>query len=160
MSFYKHWIIFVGMNLNVKNTKVCDIEVERKWPPFPKRYFHMQCLNENLIISINTSLKFVPDGHNNNTPALVQMMAWCQPGNKHWSEQWCFAYWRIYASLCHSELNITQRSDKRWNFAGIFMEMTTGYNKQPWKTVNSTVGFIIAVCMESQFRIFSINKVQ
>ena len=32
------------------------------------------------------SLKFVPKGPINNIPALVQIMAWCQPGNKPLSE--------------------------------------------------------------------------
>ena len=33
-------------------------------------------LNENTSISINISLKFVPEGRINNIPALVQIMAW------------------------------------------------------------------------------------
>ena len=33
-------------------------------------------LNENVIISIKISLKFVPKGPINNNPALVQIMAW------------------------------------------------------------------------------------
>ena len=39
-------------------------------------------LYENVWISIKIPLKFVPKGPNNNIPALVQIMAWCQPGNK------------------------------------------------------------------------------
>ena len=38
-------------------------------------------LNENVWISINISLKFVPKGPIN-IPALVEIMAWCHPGNK------------------------------------------------------------------------------
>ena len=33
-------------------------------------------------MSLKISLKFVPDGPINNIPALIQMMAWCQPGDK------------------------------------------------------------------------------
>ena len=33
-------------------------------------------MNENVRISINISLKFVPKGLINNIPALVQIMAW------------------------------------------------------------------------------------
>ena len=33
-------------------------------------------------ISIKISLKFVPKGPINNVPALIQIMAWCCPGNK------------------------------------------------------------------------------
>ena len=39
-------------------------------------------LNKNVWISIKISLKFVPKGQINNIPALVQIMAWCRPGDK------------------------------------------------------------------------------
>ena len=39
-------------------------------------------LNENLWISIRISWKFVPRGPINNTPALVQIMAWRRSGDK------------------------------------------------------------------------------
>ena len=38
--------------------------------------------NENAWIPIKISLKFVPQGPNNNIPALVQIMACHRPGNK------------------------------------------------------------------------------
>ena len=44
--------------------------------PFKHIFF-----NETVRISIKISLKFVSKGHNNNIPASVQIMAWCQPGN-------------------------------------------------------------------------------
>ena len=43
-------------------------------------------LNENVIISIKISLKFVPDGPINNIPALVQIIAWRRLGDKPLSE--------------------------------------------------------------------------
>ena len=43
-------------------------------------------LNENVSIPIKILLKFVPQGPINNTPALVQMMAWRRPGDKPLSE--------------------------------------------------------------------------
>ena len=43
-------------------------------------------LNEKFWISIKSSLKFVPKGPINNTPALVQMMDWRRPGDKPLSE--------------------------------------------------------------------------
>ena len=43
-------------------------------------------LNENNIISIKISLKFVPKGLINNIPALVLIMAWRRPGDKPLSE--------------------------------------------------------------------------
>ena len=43
-------------------------------------------LNENVWLSIKISLTFVPKGHFNNIPALVQIMAWRRPGDKPLSE--------------------------------------------------------------------------
>ena len=43
-------------------------------------------LNENVWITIKISMKFVPKGPINKIPALVQIMAWCRPGNKPLSE--------------------------------------------------------------------------
>ena len=37
---------------------------------------------ENVLISIEVSLKFVPKAPINNIPALVQVMAWHRPGDK------------------------------------------------------------------------------
>ena len=39
-------------------------------------------VDENAIISIKNSLKFVTKGPINNIPALVQIMAWRRPGDK------------------------------------------------------------------------------
>ena len=43
-------------------------------------------LNENVLIPVKISLKFVPKGPINNTPALVRIMAWRRPGDKLLSE--------------------------------------------------------------------------
>ena len=43
-------------------------------------------LKENIRISIKILMKFVPKGPINNIPSLVQMMAWCRPGEKPLSE--------------------------------------------------------------------------
>ena len=42
--------------------------------------------SENVWISINISLKFVPRGPINNIPTVVQVMAWRRPGDKPLSE--------------------------------------------------------------------------
>ena len=42
--------------------------------------------NENIRISINIPLKFVPKVPINNNPALIQIMAWRRPGDKPLSE--------------------------------------------------------------------------
>ena len=43
-------------------------------------------LDENVLISIKISLKFVAKGQINNIPALVQIMAWRRPGDMQLSE--------------------------------------------------------------------------
>ena len=43
-------------------------------------------LNENVLISIKISLKFIPKGPINNIPTLAQIMSWCRPGDKPSSE--------------------------------------------------------------------------
>ena len=53
---------------------------------FPDDIFKCIFLNENVLISIKISLKFVPKGQLNNIPALVQTMAWRRPGDKPLSE--------------------------------------------------------------------------
>ena len=49
---------------------------------FADDIFRCIFFKENTCISINISLKFVPKGHINNIPALVQIMAWRHPGDK------------------------------------------------------------------------------
>ena len=49
---------------------------------FPDNIFKCIFLNENILISITISLKFIPKGAINNIPALGQIMAWRQPGDK------------------------------------------------------------------------------
>ena len=53
---------------------------------FPDDIFKWIFLNENVWISINISLKFVPRDPFNNIPTLVQVMAWRRPGVKQLSE--------------------------------------------------------------------------
>ena len=43
-------------------------------------------LNEKLCILIQISLKFVPQGPIDIIPALVEIMAWCRPGDKPLSQ--------------------------------------------------------------------------
>ena len=53
---------------------------------FPDDIFKWIFLNENVWISINISLKFVPTGPISNIPTLVQVMAWWRTGDKPLSE--------------------------------------------------------------------------
>ena len=49
--------------------------------------FKCTFLNKNEWIFIKISLKFVAKGQINYIPALIQIMAWCPPGDKPLSEQ-------------------------------------------------------------------------
>ena len=53
---------------------------------FPDDIFKCIFLNESVWISINISLMFVLGGPINDIPALLQVMAWCRPGDKPLSE--------------------------------------------------------------------------
>ena len=53
---------------------------------FPKVIFKCIFLNKNIGILIKILLKFSSKGPINNIPALVQIMAWCRPGDKPLSE--------------------------------------------------------------------------
>ena len=53
---------------------------------FPDAIFKCIFSNVNVWIPIKISMKFVPKDPINNIPALVQIMAWCRPGDKPLSE--------------------------------------------------------------------------
>ena len=53
---------------------------------FPDDIFKCIFLNENYCTSIKISLKYVPQGPINTIPALVQIVAWHQSGDKPLSE--------------------------------------------------------------------------
>ena len=53
---------------------------------FPDDIFNCIFLNENVRISLEISLKFVPRGPSSNIPALIQKMAWRRSGDKPLSE--------------------------------------------------------------------------
>ena len=58
---------------------------------FADNIFKCIFLNENVRIPIIISLKFVPEGHINNIPALAQIMAGRRPGDKPFSEPMMFS---------------------------------------------------------------------
>ena len=70
---------------------------------FPDDIFKWIFVNENIWISLRISLKFVPRVRIDNIKALVQIMAWCRPGDKPLSEpmmvKFTDAYMRHSASM-------------------------------------------------------------
>ena len=61
------------------------------------RTFWMYCREWNVWTSIKISLKFIPKGPINNTPVLVQIMAWRRSGDKPLSEPMMA---RLLAHIC------------------------------------------------------------
>ena len=57
-------------------------------------------LKENVWISIDISLRFIPNGPIDNIPALVQIMAWRRPGDTPLSEP--MMVWLADAYMRHS----------------------------------------------------------
>ena len=71
---------------------------------FADNIFKYIFLNENLWISLEISLKSVPNVWINNILALVQIMAWCWLDDKPLSKPTMVCNWRIYAWLSLNEL--------------------------------------------------------
>ena len=85
---------------------------------FPDNIFKCNFLNESVWILINISLNFVPEGQINNITALVQIMAWGQPGDKPLSEPVMVRLLiYIYASLCLNVLSVCRIPMLRYIFA-------------------------------------------
>ena len=94
-------------------------------------------LNENVRISINISLKFVPRGPINNIPTLGQLMAWRRPGDKPLSEPMmvrlqtliCIARPQRVNTLVHHCLRLCH----------IICSFPSHYLSQCWHIVNWTL---------------------
>ena len=73
-------------------------------------------LHENVWISIEISLKFVPKGPINNIPGLVQIMAWRRLGDKPLSEPMMV---RLLTHICVSRpqyVNPSRPGHDGWHF--------------------------------------------
>ena len=101
MSSRGHWVKITGLSRDViavrRRTRGEDsptfvghssfkLRPRQNGRHFADDTFKRIFMNENVRISINISLKFVPKGLINNIPALVQIMAWRRPGDKPLSE--------------------------------------------------------------------------
>ena len=83
--FKKHnwlWVINCYAILGPCPIPFNTLRLRQKGRHFPDDIFKWIFLNENVWISINISLKFLPRGPINNIPTLVQVLAWRQPGDK------------------------------------------------------------------------------
>ena len=87
-SYKSYWTILMGLfhewsvNIMTLNT----LRPRQICCHFADGIFKCILFNENVWISINISLKFLPKGPINNIPALFQIMTWRRPGDKPLSE--------------------------------------------------------------------------
>ena len=83
-------LLLICICVHVMNTKtmvaLLDYVINTFRPRQNGRRFKHIFLNENVRISIQISLTFVPKGPINNIPALVQTMSWRRSGDKPLSE--------------------------------------------------------------------------
>ena len=79
-----HWFVKHGCKSVIMDTPsiIVTLRPSQNGRRYPDDIFKRIFLNENICISINISLTFVPKGPINNIPALVQIMAWRRPGDK------------------------------------------------------------------------------
>ena len=80
-TWFRLWLVVCSVPMHYRNTLR-----PRQNGHFADDVFKCIFLNENASIAIKISLKFVPKGPINNIPILVQIMAWCRPGDKPLSE--------------------------------------------------------------------------
>ena len=66
--------------------KVNTLRLRQNGRHFAADIFKYNFVNENVWISLKISLKFVHKALINNIPGLIQMMAWCWPGDMPLSE--------------------------------------------------------------------------
>ena len=69
--------------------------------------FRCILMNENISISINISLKVVPKGQIKNIPSMIEIVAWCRPGDKPLSEP------MMASSLTHICVTLPQWVEKK-----------------------------------------------
>ena len=79
------WTIWTSLSA-VREKAVNTLRPRQNGRLFPDNVFKCIFLDESVWFAIKISLQFVFKVWINNIPALVQIMAWCQPGDKPLSE--------------------------------------------------------------------------
>ena len=93
---------------------------------FPGDIFRCIFLNKNMSISINISLKVIPNGQINNIPALVRIMAWRRPGEKPLSEPMMFSL-LMHICITRPQWVNVKISPKmgQWKFIGVLLQLSS-----------------------------------
>ena len=87
ISSWKYQLIsFVTGTISYYQMGVNTLRPRQNRRHFPNNIFRCIFMNQNVWISIKISLKFVPKAPINNISALVQILAWQQPGDIPLSE--------------------------------------------------------------------------
>ena len=84
-DFFQWWLKQSKIIFHSKGEWNCTLNILRprqNGRHFADDIFKWIFLNENVWVPTEISLKFVPHGPINNIAALVQIMAWRQPGDK------------------------------------------------------------------------------
>ena len=127
--------------------------------PFADDTFKRIFLNENIRISINISLMFVPRGPVNNNPALVQIMAWRRSGDKPLSEPMmvsllphiCVArpQWVIWGLWCQKQVSKAWKSNCMIQYSvGCNYLSMLGITASDAKVLTSTSYSVKTICSE------------
>ena len=104
-NFFQWWLITSLLTHKSGATQILNtLRPKQNGRHFADDTFKCIFMNENVRISINISLKFVPKGLINNIPPLVQIMACTDQATSHYLNQWRLVYRRTYASLGLNEL--------------------------------------------------------
>ena len=93
------------------------IEAVTKEPTFRRWLFKCIFLNEDIWISINISLKFVPKSQVNNISAFAVQVT------KHHLIQWWLVYWGKFASFCQCPIIMRPSADTVLNIKSICLSL-------------------------------------
>ena len=119
-GFVYHAVLpsIIRHNIDLLNT----LRPIRNGRHFTDDTFKCILLNENVWNLNNISLKFVPTSRINNIPSFVQIMAWCQPGDKPLSDPMIV---RLPTHICVTRLQWVKHSFL--TYTGIFHSMIHEY---------------------------------
>ena len=96
---------------------------------FADDIFEIIFLNENVLIPIKMSLKFVPKSPINNIPALLPIMAWRRPGGKPLSETMMVG---LPTHICVTRPQWVNYINRRWFHHSVCPWTDEGDNAKPW----------------------------
>ena len=175
------WRIWIYLLLNVMY--VNTLRPRQNGRQFADGIFKCIFLNENVLISIKVSLKFIPKGQINNIPILDQIMALCRPGDNTLSEpmmiiipmhicvtrrQWVKEYGWNKAHQSNKNNNITITNKARQNiiknmgiFHGIYSIPPCPHYQPPYIPAPRGMTIIPALphhCHDNQNRFPHIHK--